>query len=125
MKKEKTSAALPQGEASTLEHFVRHETEHRPDAVSKHAAHRAQPGGMQAGVPVTQKKHGEAVKSGAPANMILSACRMQRAQESGALHGALYYAGVEQPPRLQDGRYQESEDTVLAKMNSKEKFPQG
>ena len=124
MREERNPTPMPAGEQSTLERFVRHETEHRPNAVSGRAS---KAGGKKQAWPVPDaESSGQRMQQpDAAENSLPSARRAARAVREGALHGALYYAGAEQPPQLRDGRYQESEDTVLAKMNSKENFPQG
>ena len=49
----------------------------------------------------------------------------QAFHEARTRHVPVFLVIAEQPPELRDGRYQESDETVLAKMNSKEIFPQG
>lgn len=120
MKKEKRPSALSEGEESSLERFVRGEMECDPDVVPVPDAAPRQ----AKNAPDAQEKS-DAVKRAAAGGSIAPSHAAARALRGGALHGALYYAGAEQPPELRDGRYQESDETVLAKMNSKEIFPQG
>ena len=125
MREKMPTFPLPEGEESTLEQFARHEIEHRPNAGQSCAPGARAEGQAQGTRRAAREEEPGETRPAAAENRIASARRAERAVREGALHGALYYAGAEQPPRLRDGRYQESEETVLAKMNSKENFPQG
>ena len=110
-------AVLPQSEQSTLEQFARHSLPHRPNELHEIGRWTQQ---REKRKSARQEK----IRAGGGENCISPSARAARAEREGSLHGALWYTHTENATG-DAKRVEESDETVVSRMNSKEQFPQG
>ena len=109
-----SDVALPESEQSTLEQFVQHAVPYRPNELHEVGQWLHQ----------REKKQKEPKRSGSADNCIAPSARNARAERSGELRGALSYTRTENTAK-NPRRVEESDESVVSRMNSKEEFPQG